>query len=153
MSSILIVCSANQCRSPIAAALLQRQLDTLSLNENWRVESAGTWAMDGKPADPTMQVVAIEWGIDLSKHRSRSVTAELLADFDLILTVERGQKEALQAEFPAHFGRIHLFTEMVGVRYDIPDPSGQTPEAYRRTVRELDRLIQHGAPRLREMMT
>jgi protein-tyrosine phosphatase len=63
-------------------------------------------------------------GLDTSGHRSRRVTGEMMADFDLILTMEAGHKEALLVEFPELAGRIYMLSEMVGDRRDIADPIG-----------------------------
>src|SRR5438105_3004745 len=101
MPSILFVCTANQIRSPIAAALFKDMLINSGQAEGWRVESAGTWAQDGLPASGAAQRVMRELNIDLSQHRSRCVTRDLLAGFDLILVMEHGHKEALCVEFPA----------------------------------------------------
>lgn len=154
MPAILFVCTANQCRSPVAAALLKRQVARLSDAASWQVESAGTWAVPDRPARRQMQNVARQYGLDLSQHRSRPIeTLPQLAAFDLILTMERGQKEALQAEHPALSGRIHLLSALAGAPYDIPDPSGATPAEYLQTVRELERLLQTGWPTLLGLLT
>nr|NIM45857.1 hypothetical protein [Nitrososphaeria archaeon] len=50
MPAVLFVCSANQCRSPIAEVLFREHLEQIGIGDEWRVESAGIWAMDGAPA-------------------------------------------------------------------------------------------------------
>lgn len=148
MPSILIICTANQCRSPVAEALLRRQLAEQTDHEAWRVESAGTWAAGARPAHPQMCQVAREAGIDLSRHRARNVEALVLTAYDLILTMEQSHKEALQIEFPAVRNRIYQLTEMVGLTYDVADPIGGSMDDFRGTVHELDRLLQFGLPRI-----
>lgn len=44
MPSVLFVCTANMCRSPMAMVLFRRRLDQAGLASGWRVESAGAWA-------------------------------------------------------------------------------------------------------------
>ena len=50
MPAVLFVCSANQCRSPMAEVLFREHLEQMGLADGWRVESAGVWAMDDVPA-------------------------------------------------------------------------------------------------------
>ncbi|MEZ4864504.1 MAG: hypothetical protein R3C14_24530 [Caldilineaceae bacterium] len=153
MPAILIVCTANQCRSPVAEALLRRRLTQQPNGVAWQVESAGTWASVGRSAHPQMQVAAAEVELDLSAHRARMVDDLNLADYDLILTMEQNHREALQVEFPAVRNRIYLLSEMIGLTYDIHDPIGGPLEEFRSTVREIDRLLQAALPRLQELAT
>lgn len=148
MSSILIVCTANQCRSPVAEALLRRQLAEHESNTPWTVESAGTWAIGARPVHAQMGKVAEEAGLDLSRHRARNVEDLALNSYALILTMEQSHKEALQVEFPQVADRVYQLTEMVGMSYDIADPIGGGAEDFRRTLQELKRLITFGLPRI-----
>lgn len=148
MPSILIICTANQCRSPLAEALLRRQLTEQQPNTGWRVESAGTWASGAHPAHPQICKVAGEAGMDLSRHRARNVEELALHTYDLILTMEQSHKEALQVEFPAVRDRIYQLTEMIGLHYDVADPIGGVPDDFRGTLHELKRLIAFGLPQI-----
>ncbi|RME50242.1 MAG: low molecular weight phosphotyrosine protein phosphatase [Caldilineae bacterium] len=152
MPNVLVVCTANQCRSPVAEALLRRYLGEIAPDKEWQVASAGTWARAGVPADATMTTVAAEWDLDLSGHRSQPVSAALLEWADLVLTMETGQQEALRQEFPSGQTQIRCFTELLGVRYDVPDPIGGPPAAYRAAVRELVRMVEQGASRIPEWL-
>lgn len=148
MPKILIVCTANQCRSPLGEALLRKHLTNAYPHGDWQVESAGTWAVNHRAAHPDMRMAAMEAGLNLAEHRARNVDAIPLEAYDLILTMEQSHKEALQIEFSAVRERVYLLSEMVGVTYDVPDPIGGPPDEYRATVRELDRLIKLGLPRI-----
>ena len=125
MPSVLIVCTANQFRSPIAAACLREQLAGETLKNEWLVESAGTWGEGGLPAPGVTLAVAATLGLGgLESHRTRQVDRALLERFDLVLVMEGGHKEALCAEFPSVCGRVYLLSELVdGLPYDIPDPA------------------------------
>lgn len=153
MPTILIVCTANQCRSPLGEVLLQKHLLAEYDQQPWRVESAGTWAINGRSAHPDMRMAAQEAGLNLTDHRARNVDSIALDSYDLILTMEQSHKEALQIEFPTVRGRIHLLSEMVGVTYDVPDPIGGPAEEYRATVRELNRLIKLSLPKIVALAT
>ncbi len=88
-------------------------------------------------------------GLDLRGHRSQPVDLVDLGDFDLVLTMERGQRDALRAENPAHLRRIFTLTEVArGFAYDVADPIGRGIEAYRATLRDLDSLVQQSLPRI-----
>ncbi|MEW6716615.1 MAG: hypothetical protein AB1345_03800 [Chloroflexota bacterium] len=147
MPSVLIVCTANLCRSPMAMALLKHLLHQHKMY-GWRVESAGTWVQGISPAVQTVQDVLADFGLNIQDHRSRVVTRELLRQFDLILTMETGQKEALTVEFPEIAPRLFLLSEMVGEEYSIPDPIGGELSDYRRTAARIHRLLTQGFERI-----
>jgi protein-tyrosine phosphatase len=89
-----------------------------------------------------------EEGIDISQHRSRYATKELLEAYNLSLVMERSHKEALRAEFPELAKRIYLLSEMAGSAYDVRDPYGGSMADYRDTARELDSLLAKGFDRI-----
>ena len=151
MPSVLFVCTANQIRSPIAAALFRDILNKTGQAQDWRVESAGTWTQTGLPASRVAQRVMRELNIDLSQHRTCCVTRDLLAAFDLILVMEHGHKEALRAEFPAIADRVYLLSEMASETGDVPDPRTGTVDDVRETVSTLQALLERASPRIAEL--
>jgi len=150
MPSILFVCTANICRSPLAMVLFREKvgLDV----DNWRVESAGTWAYDGSPAAEMVRQVLSERGLDISDHRSRMVTKELLSNFDLILTMEQGHMEALKAEFPDLANRVYMLSEVIGQRFDITDPIGGIQYEFEQTAREFERIFDLGFEKILQLI-
>jgi protein-tyrosine phosphatase len=145
MPAILVLCNANQFRSPLAAAALRRRLDA----GEWEISSAGVWAQDGLPAARGLA----EWsGLpELAGHRSRAVDSTMLAAADLILVMERGQEEALRIEFPAAAERVHLLSAMSArAPYDLPDPAlgRENPQ---RLAAEILGLVEKGLPCIREL--
>lgn len=143
MACILIVCTANICRSPVVEAILRRRLREEGLTD-WEVGSAGTWALDGNEAALYSVQILAEHGIDITTHRSRPVKEALLAKADLVLCMESGHAVAISSEFPAYAGKIFLLSEMVGQRYSIADPYGGPLTAYRHMVSEVTELIEKG---------
>ena len=139
----------------MAEALLRDQLrradPPLPDSNGWRVTSAGTWAMAGDRASEFGRWAMARRGLDLSAHRSRIVTAEMLAEADLVLVMTRSHREALCAEFPAASGKIHLLAQMAGPAFDVPDPFGSSMADYEQTARELEDLIARGLPTIRRL--
>lgn len=150
LRSILFVCTANICRSPMAVGLFRHL--TKSEPDLWQVESAGVYARPGcQAAEYTLQVLERR-GINLSGHRSRSISRDLAKDFQLILTMERNHKEALQAAFPEFSRKIMLFTEIVGERRDIVDPIGKPLLEYEDTAREMESILRRGYTSIGRLM-
>jgi protein-tyrosine-phosphatase len=116
--------------------------------DDWKVDSAGTWAVEGEPPMSYVQKLLLQNGVDISEHVSAQVTEGLLSQYNLILTMERGHKEGLKIEFPAMAGKIYLLSEMIGKVFDIPDPVGGPPVDYEVTLREIDQLLTKGFDRI-----
>lgn len=83
---VLLVCTANQCRSPMAAALLQRHLAASRLEVG--VSSAGL-LHGGHPATAHAQATMAERNLDLSTHRSRTLDQAILDAADLVIGMTR----------------------------------------------------------------
>jgi protein-tyrosine phosphatase len=144
MPSILLVCSANICRSPLAEAILRQIVANRHDADQWRIASAGTWARFGAPAAELSQIVAQDMGMDLSQHRSQPVTLELIQGFDLILTMEHQQKEGLLLAYKTHARRVYMLSEMVGRVEDIPDPIGGELADYQATANLMRSYLSEG---------
>ncbi|GMQ78028.1 MAG: low molecular weight protein arginine phosphatase [Anaerolineae bacterium] len=152
MAVILIVCTANICRSPVVRALLEDRLAAYGL-EDWTVKSAGTWAYEGQKAADFSVLIMAEQGLDINNHQSQPINKELMAEADLILTLEIGHSEALAAEFPDDAFKVHPLTEMAGEIYSVEDPFGGTREDYERMVVEVTRLVEDGLAKIVELAT
>jgi protein-tyrosine phosphatase len=133
----LMVCAGNICRSPMAEAILTHRL--LARGVKGTVESAGIAAVEGEPADPMALALLRERGLDLSSHRARLLTGDLLADFDLVLVMEGGHKRAVEREFPQARGRVQLLGRFGG--FEIPDPFRGTRAEFEQTLALIERGI------------
>ena len=152
MKTILIVCTGNICRSPMAMGLLREKLRKERLEGEYRVHSAGVWGLESQPASAYSREMMEERGIDISGHRSHDLTSEDVEEADLILTMERGQAEAIRLEFPQHAHKVHLLSEMAGRHHDIRDPYGGPLYEYRQCAAEIERLVEAGYPRMMELV-
>ncbi|MCA9977229.1 MAG: hypothetical protein KC413_15825 [Anaerolineales bacterium] len=150
MAHILIVCTANICRSPVGEALLQDRLQKRGLSQ-WVVSSAGTWALWLRGASQSSIDVCEKMGLDITGHRSRMIDEKLSEQADLVLCMETGHVEALKAEFPSQANKIHLLSEMVGKSYSVPDPYGESLAQYQQMSEELSMLIDNGLERIVEL--
>ena len=135
----------------MASALFRQFVTQVGEESNWRIESAGTWALEGAQAASGSVNALRSRGIDLKDHHARGVTLEMLEAFDLILTMELGHKEALRVEFPEFTSRIFKLSEMVDQEFDIQDPIGGTCEDFEETVETIERLLIEGFDRIREL--
>ncbi|HET9690755.1 MAG TPA: hypothetical protein VFP61_06360 [Acidimicrobiales bacterium] len=107
---IVVVCTANRCRSPMAAELLRRALaDRPGAPE---VSSAGFGPPDQPPLHEAAQVLRAE-GLDISGHRSRRVDAALLGAVDLVVCMTRQHLVDLVVLAPAAWGRTFTLVELV----------------------------------------
>lgn len=150
MTRVLLVCTGNTCRSPLAAALLRRELRARGV-EGVEVESAGTGAWEGVPASEGSYLVGLENDLDLSAHRSRLLTRELVEGADLILTM--GRSHAARAEALGGAGRTFLLGEFAGREgpaAEVRDPFGGDLGQYREAFEELASLLGAAAERLAE---
>jgi len=103
--NLLFVCSGNTCRSPLAVAAWQT-FAPLELSDI-DASSAGLAAIDEVPATPHAIEAARAWGIDLSPHRSRRLTPEILDEADLVLCMTPDHVEFCQS-LTADPGRVQL---------------------------------------------
>ena len=108
---VLVVCSANQCRSPMGAALLRRELRRR--DPEVVVASAGVLARDGSPATAGTVKAARDFGIDLHGHRSQAATREVVIGADLVLGMERMHVREVAVLDPRAFGRSFTLKEIV----------------------------------------
>jgi protein-tyrosine-phosphatase len=152
MKSILFVCSANQCRSPMAQVLFQELVRERGEQDQWRVESAGIWAYGGAPATENARRAMEERGLDLMRHHSQPATNELLSQFDLIVVMTREHRAALLAQMPALDGRIYLLRELGGGSGDFADPVGGDLTTYQRAASEIETTLRRGFTQIDELL-
>jgi protein-tyrosine phosphatase len=126
MNHVLIICIGNICRSPIAEALLAVAVQ--KTHPEVVVSSAGLGALVGRPADPMSQELMTARGIDISAHRARQISPELVFNSDLILTMSTEQTRQLEQQYPGACGRVHRLGKWG--EYDIPDPFKRPKTAF-----------------------
>jgi protein-tyrosine phosphatase len=144
---VLVVCTANIARSPLAAAMLSR-----ALGSDVEVSSAGTRARAGFPAAPESVRLGEERGLDLRDHRSCLVTPELVAEADLVLTMSERQRDAVGPMAPRTAGRVFSlreFDRLTGAVEGDTDPAAPVSERLR-WWRDRAHLARPMAPRAKD---
>ncbi|MDQ7794186.1 MAG: low molecular weight protein arginine phosphatase [bacterium] len=151
MKNILVVCSGNTCRSPMAAALLATRLGA-----GRQILAAGTAAVPGSGASALAIQVMGERGLDLGGHRARILSRDLVEQADLVLTMTRAHRQAVLDLVPGAADRTFTLREYAGCpvnppvdeELDISDPLGRGLEVYQAVAGELERLADEVGRRL-----
>lgn len=127
---LVFVCTGNVCRSPMAEYLMRRRLGS---SPQWTVTSAGLSAMPGMPASRNAVTVLEELGVDLTPHRSRQLTRDLVDGASVIVVMTASHRDQVQMLFRHAREKIFLlrsFDPVAGL-VDLEDPIGAEVEIYR----------------------
>ena len=130
---VVIICTGNSCRSPMAAGLLIDELKRKRLEKEIEVTSSGILARDGGIATPEAVLVMKNREVDIAGHRSRSCRREDLLEADLILAMAQEHYDFLVGLVPGIKDKIKVM--------DVKDPIGQGIPVYEQTALELERKI------------
>lgn len=126
---VLVVCTGNVCRSPLAALLLATAFGTEA-----HIASAGTGALDGAPISPLSADIAEELGVPgSSAHRATAITREQVRAADLILVAtreHRGDIATLVPRASRYTFTIREFARILATLAPEHTPAGDTPAAY-----------------------
>lgn len=145
---VVLVCTGNTCRSPMAEGLLKRRLAELGeAGEGITVLSAGVAACEGAMASPQAVEVMEQQGIDIARHRSRPLNDAIISRADLVLTLTRGHRSAIVAAWPELESRVHTLRTDGG---DIGDPVGGSVELYEKCAQQIALAIDGWIPRLQQ---
>ena len=127
-----MVCVGNICRSPMAEALLRRELRE---QDGFTVESAGLGALVGHAASEHSVALMDERGLDISGHRARQIHPDMVAESDLVLVMEAGHRRAIDDADPTARGKVLRLGEWQDI--DIDDPYRREREAYEDALRDI----------------
>ena len=124
--AVLLVCTANYCRSPMAEGMLRQCLVSRGLSELVRVDSAGTHvARNGQSPDPRAQQTLLPFGVDIQRLRSRSIQRLDFSEYDYVLAMDKANYKSLLRLCPEalqhKLALIMTYAPQSGVT-EVPDP-------------------------------
>ncbi|MEM5314223.1 low molecular weight protein-tyrosine-phosphatase [Paraburkholderia sp. JHI869] len=135
---VLVVCAGNICRSPMAAALFAHA------SRGMTVESAGITAVIGSAPDPLATELMQQRGLDIRSHRARQFESWMGVQADLVIVMDRAQREFVEERYPSMRGRVYRLGdfERPGLRmssgFDVPDPYRQDRAAFESSLRLIE---------------
>ena len=144
-SSVLMVCVGNICRSPMAEALLIDRLSDSNYSKI-NIASAGVGALVGHEADATAKELMTEKNIDVSAHRARQLSTELISEYDLILAMEKGHINAVHNIAPSSKGKVHLLGKWSD--FEISDPYMQPRREFEVALELIERGVDEWAEKI-----
>ncbi len=148
LKTVIFVCTANICRSPMAQAIFNALAEDGDLP--FQAESAGTSALKGKTIAPNAVAALEEAGIYPGPHRARQVGEAMIEGAELVLAMTPQHAATLRQIGGNPAGGIHALPEyaMGFTDQGIADPHGLTMSAYRSTLRQIYEHVERVVGRL-----
>jgi protein-tyrosine-phosphatase len=131
IKKILVVCTGNACRSPMAEGFLKKHLKT---EDGFEIVSAGISAVEGFRPTPNAIEVMNEESIDISSYSTKPFSKDPANNFDIILVMSNYHKDFILNLMPDEKDKVFTYMEFAGIRdgdHEIADPIGQPLSAYR----------------------
>ena len=138
--NILLLCTGNLCRSPMAEGLLRTHLPAHELF------SAGLSAPKGAPADALAIALMRQMDIDISAHRARNVAHWMMQEADRVWTMDSEQRQIAVERYPFAAAKIERLGEPD--QLDIPDPYRRGLGAFRHSLNLIRQAVRSRLPEL-----
>lgn len=142
---ILVVCTGNICRSPLAEKFLQRGFDGMAPSQ-FEVSSAGTSGLTGDGVTPQIERIAAAHGITFDGFRARRLETEHLHAADLVLTMARAHRAAVVQMLPATLRHTFTLRELARILPLVPPESSSSPIERWRSLAALAQRYRRPAP-------
>jgi len=127
--NILMVCTANICRSPMGHAVLRDMVNARGLTHKITVKSAGTHVpIKGLLPDKRTLMVLNENAVNTKKLKTRQFFAKDIEKFDYILVMESKNLETIQQRVGVKASNVKLLLEH---GLNVPDPYYAHPDEFR----------------------
>ena len=144
MFTVLFVCTGNSCRSPMGEWILKQMLAEKRI-DNVMVHSAGTQAPVGMQAPVYSKMVCLQNGIDLTEHRAKQLTKDMLEEADLILVMEKAHYLFIQSVLPRAKEKTLFLNQLYSSgEIEIADPIGHDLDVYQQCFNEIHRHLTLG---------
>ena len=142
--AILTICTANICRSPVAQSFLRSFMQ----NRGVQIHSAGTQALNGYPADPTMRsLLAEKGGFDIDTHHSQTLLLSMVSKSNLLLCMENEHLDWIVQRAPVATAKVKLLGHW-DHGAQVRDPTGSPRKDYEQAVVQIERLCHIWAKKL-----
>jgi protein-tyrosine-phosphatase len=142
MLHILIVCTGNTCRSPMAEVLLREKIRRENFDQQIVVSSAGVAVWSEDRASRGAQEAMGQRGINIENHRSRRLLVEHVVTADLLLTMTNSHKAAVLSLMPEAANKVFTLAEFSGGNKDISDPYGGNTAVYEACAVEIEKMLE-----------
>src|SRR5688500_221406 len=144
MPSILVICTGNVCRSPMAEGFLRTVLRRRLGDRAPSVASAGTSGWEGSGAMAESVEAAGERGVDISGHVARRLTRGDVYDADVVVAMAAEHRDAVSRAMPEAAGRTFTLKELVRLLEALPPPRHFVADDLSERVGEADELRRRG---------
>ncbi len=152
MYKVLFVCSGNTCRSPIARGMFEAKKGDLDAGS----ASCGLSAFNGDLPNPKAVEAAKAKGVDITDHLSATFGEPMVAEFDLILTMTKAQRDNILIHIPDAKVKTYALAQFAGEDLEaefenISDPYGMDEDAYAKCADQIEKYIEKAISKIKTM--
>lgn len=135
---VLFVCTANVCRSPIAAEIFNKLSNGLEVT----ADSAGIAIIPGSLAtEKSVNIIKEKLNIDINDREAKEINLKKLEKADIVLAMTSYSRDFIKEKFPTFKNKVYTICEYAGVNGEVTDPFGSSVGVYQKTYKELEELV------------